>query len=42
MNTQEPSRYLQYEQQKALILNQNLSPEEFVKKMKALAKKLGV
>ena len=41
MNTQEPS-ILSYEQQKAAIVKQNLSPEDYQRKMKALAKKLGV
>jgi len=31
-----------YEQQKAAIAKQNLSPEEYQRKIKALAKKLGV
>jgi len=31
-----------YEQQKAAIIKQNLSPEEYQQKIKALAKKLGV
>ena len=41
MNTQEPS-IISYEQQKAAIVKQNLSPEDYQKQMKALAKKLGV
>jgi lipase chaperone LimK len=42
MNTQEPSIFSTYEQQKAAILSQNLSPEEYQKQIKSLAKRLGV
>jgi hypothetical protein len=41
LNTQKPS-IISYEQQKAVIVKQNLSPEDYQKQMKALAKKLGV
>jgi hypothetical protein len=41
MNNQNNSIY-SYEQQKAAIVKKNLSPEEYQRKMKALAKKLGV
>ena len=42
LNTQEPTVFLTYEQQKAAIIRQNLSPEDYQRKMKALAEKLGV
>jgi len=42
MNTQEPSIFFIYEQQKAVIKSQNLSSEEYQAKLKALAKKLGI
>lgn len=42
MNTQELTVFLTYEQQKAAIIRQNLSPEDYQRKMKALAEKLGV
>ena len=41
LNTQKPS-IISYEQQKAGIVKQNLTPEDYQRKMKALAKKLGV
>ena len=42
MNTQEPSAFLSYEQQKAAIVKQNLSHEDYQKQIKLLAKRLGV
>ena len=41
MNTQEPS-IISYEQQKAAIVKLNLPYEEYERKIKALAEKLGV
>jgi hypothetical protein len=42
MNTQEPSIFLAYEQQKAVILRRNLPHKEYEQKIKELAKRLGV
>jgi hypothetical protein len=41
MNNQNNSIY-SYEQQKAAIVKKNLSPEEYQRQIKALAKNLGV